>query len=140
MINPNRDEEQFLTLAAKALSGEATPDESSRLAKCVQENDAYRTTFDHMQALQETELNDQFLQSAIRVLCGTANKEESDEIHALEKDDPQRWRKFQFMRAVLTGIARAGKVEDDMKPEPMPERVRMALAAKLTDIRSRKPD
>lgn len=135
MINPNPDERQFLILAAKKLSGEATPDESSRLAKCVQENDAYRTTFDHMQALEQTERNHQFLQSAIRVLCGTANKKESGEIDALEKDDPQRWQKFQFMRAVLTGIARAGKVGDDMKPEPMPERVRLALAARLKETR-----
>jgi hypothetical protein len=140
MINPNPDEKQFLTLAERKLSGKATSDESSCLARCVQENEAYRATFEHMQALQQTERNDQFLQIAIRVLCGTATPKESGKIRALEKNDPQLWQKFQFMRAVVKGIARAANVKDDIKPEPMPERVRLALAAKLRDVKRERAD
>jgi hypothetical protein len=140
MINPNPDEKQFLALAERKLSGKANADESSCLAKCVQENEAYRTAFEHMQALQQTERNDQFLQTAIRVLCGTATPTESGEIRALEKDDPQLWQKFQFMRAVVKGIARAANVKDDIIPEPMPERVRLALAAKLRDVNKERAD
>lgn len=131
MTSPNPDETKFLTLAAKVLSGKATADERSRLDRSMQGNDAYKTTFKHMQALYQADRNDHLLESTIRVLCGTASAGETDEVRSLEKSDPALWRKFQFMRAMMTGLARVAEVDDTIQPEPMPERMRTALAARL---------
>ena len=125
-------------MLAKKLSGKPTADESSRLAKYDQENEAYQATLDHMHDLQQAGRNDQFLQSAIRVVGGTATPKESGEIRASEKDNLRLWQNIQFMRAMVTGIARAAKVEDDIKPKPMPERVRQSVAAKVEELRKNK--
>lgn len=140
MITTNPEDKRFLALAVKKLSGEASADESSRLAELLLNNESYQTTFSNMQALQQNERDDEFLQSAIRVLCGTATPKESEAIRNLEQSNPELWSKFQFMREVITGVARAARVGNDVQPTPMPERVRSALTAKLTDFRSRKSD
>ena len=122
-------------VACRQELAQAAADESSRLAKYLKDKEAYRTTFEHMQALRQTEVNEKFLQNAIRVLCGKATATELEEIRALEQQEPEQWRRFQYIRAVLTGVARTAEVEDDLKPEPMPERVRLALATKLRNLK-----
>jgi len=129
MINPKENE--FLMLAAKVMRGKATAEENIRLTQYVQDDENYRTTLDHMKAFYQSEEDDQFLETVIHVLCGTAKPKEIEGIKALKNANPQRWRKFQFIRAVVTGIDRASKVGDTVPQEAMPDRVRQALLAKL---------
>ena len=91
-----------------------------------------------MQALARTDKDDHFLQTAIRVILNKGTPEESKEIASLKSGDQSLWRRYRFIESVFDGLAREAALGDTIQKEPMPNRVRSALAAKLRE--SEKPE
>src|SRR5215472_16085838 len=127
------DEREFLQLAAKVLGGSASAEEKTKLEASVHANPQFRKTFEHMQALTQTDKDDHFLQTAIRVILNKATPEESKEIAGLKSGDQSLWRRYRFIESVFDGLAREAALGDTVQKEPMPNRVRSALAAKLRE-------
>lgn len=127
---------EFFQLAARVLGGTASAEEKSKLETCVHDNSEFRKAFEHMQAITQSERDDHFMQTAIRVILNQASSEELQEINSLDVDNPALWRRFQFLRSVFTGLAREAALGDTIQTEPMPDRVRQTLLAKLREAKS----